>query len=156
MCVSAGQASCAGPPTTLRHGSIRGTCSSPNLAASRYFGTSSGAPRRVVSTAHTIRHHIRTDDVPAHLNIKPFTYYYNNRIPGWGGHVARMDMSRLPRMFLTAWVNHRRPVGCPQMTFGRTLNKALAAKGIPKAFSEWSVLAQDRDEWTDLFRSPSI
>ena len=89
-------------------------------------------------------------------NIKPFTYYYyHNRILGWGGHVARMDMSRLPRMFLTAWVNHRRPVGCPQMTFGRTLNKALAAKGIPKAFSEWSVLAQDRDEWTDLFRSPS-
>ena len=66
-----------------------------------------------------------------------------------------MDMSRLPRMFLTAWASHRRPVGCPQMTFGRTLNKALAAKGIPKVFSEWSVLAQDRDEWTDLFRSLS-
>jgi len=108
-----------------------------------------------ITMAHTIRHHIRTDDVLARLNIKPFTYYHHNRILGWGGHVARMDMSRLPRMFLTAWVNHRRPVGCPQMTFGRTLNKALAAKGIPKAFSEWSVLAQDRDEWTDLFRSPS-
>jgi hypothetical protein len=105
-----------------------------------------------ITMAHTIRNHIRTADVLARLGIKPFTYYYHNRLLRWGGHVARMDMDRLPRMFLTAWVNHSRPVGCPQMTWGRTFYKALAARGIPRAFAEWSDLAQDRDNWADLTR----
>jgi hypothetical protein len=28
-----------------------------------------------ITMAHTIRRHIRTDDVPARLSIKPFTYF---------------------------------------------------------------------------------
>jgi len=42
----------------------------------------------------------------------------------WDGHVARMPMSRAPRQLLTSWVAHSRPAGCPQMTWGRTLENA--------------------------------
>ena len=52
--------------------------------------------------------------------------------PIWAGHVARMPMSRAPRQLLTSWVAHSRPVGCPQMTWGRALGNALASKGISK------------------------
>jgi len=60
--------------------------------------------------------------------------YYHNRILRWAGHVARLAMSRAPRQLLTSWVAHSRPVGCPQMTWGRTLENALASKGISKEF----------------------
>ena len=48
---------------------------------------------------------------------------------------------------LTSWVRHKRPVGAPQMTIGRTVKKALAAKGISVDFKEWHTLAQDRAAW---------
>ena len=34
----------------------------------------------------------------------------------------------------SVWVSHSRPVGCPQMTWGRTLENALKSKGISKDF----------------------
>ena len=49
--------------------------------------------------------------------------------------------------FLASWVAHSRPVGCPQMTWGRTLENALASKGIPKEFEEWIAIAKDGPEW---------
>ena len=44
-------------------------------------------------------------------------------------------------------VAHPRPVGCPQMTWGRALENALASKGIPKEFKEWIAIAKDRPKW---------
>ena len=61
--------------------------------------------------------------------------------------MARMPMSRAPRQLLTSWVAHSRPVGCPQMTWGRTLENALASKGISKEFKEWIAIAKDRPKW---------
>ena len=43
----------------------------------------------------------------------------------WLGKVARMEMSRLPRQMLSAWVKNKRPVGRPRLTYGATVNKAL-------------------------------
>ena len=63
----------------------------------------------------------------------------------WAGHVARM-----PGCSRAAWVNNNRLVGAPQMTFGRTLNKALVASGPPTQFSGprgWQEAAQDRASW---------
>ncbi len=37
--------------------------------------------------------------------------------------------------------------GCPQMTWGRTLENALASKGISKEFKEWIAIAKDRPKW---------
>ena len=73
--------------------------------------------------------------------------YYHNRILRWAGHVARMPMTRAPRQLLTGWVAHSRPNGCPEMTWGRTLKKALKCKGLPVNFKEWRAIAEDRSEW---------
>ena len=60
--------------------------------------------------------------------------YHLSRNLRWAGHVARMPMTRAPRQLLTGWVAHLRPNGCPEMTLGRTLKKALKCKGLPVNF----------------------
>jgi len=71
----------------------------------------------------------------------------------WAGHVARMPMSRAPRLLLTGWVSHSRPIGCPQMTWGRALENALESKGISKDLDEWIAIAKDRSKWRQLTHS---
>ena len=58
-----------------------------------------------------------------------------------------MPLNRLPRMLLTGWVANPRPLGCPQMTWGRTLKKALSSNGLPTDFAAWQQLAADRCTW---------
>ena len=55
-------------------------------------------------------------------------------------------MSRAPRQLLTGWVAHKRPIGCPQMTWGRTLKKALLKNGLPTDFEAWSAKAAEREQ----------
>ena len=100
-----------------------------------------------VNLHHTFRHHITTSSLFRRLNLLAIDSYYHNRLLRWAGHVARMPMSRAPRQLLTSWVAHSRPVGCPQMTWGWTLEKALASKGISKEFEEWIAIAKDRPKW---------
>ena len=85
---------------------------------------------------HTFRHHITSASLFRRLGILDIDSYFHNRILRWAGHVARMPMSRAPRQLLTGWVSHSRPIGCPQMTWGRTLEIALKSKGISKDFDE--------------------
>jgi hypothetical protein len=54
---------------------------------------------------------------------------------------------------LTGWLSHSRPIGCPQMTWGRTLENALKSKGISKDFDEWIAIAKDRSKWRQLTHS---
>ena len=100
-----------------------------------------------VNLHHTFRHHITTSNLFRRMNLLDIDSYYHNRLLHWAGHVARMPMSRAPRQLLTSWVAHSRPVGCPQMTWGRTLENALASKGISKEFKEWIAIAKDRPKW---------
>jgi hypothetical protein len=58
-----------------------------------------------------------------------------------------MPMGRMPRKLLTGGVEHARPVGCPQMTWGRTLNKALKSYDFPTDFRQWSAFASDCIIW---------
>ena len=58
-----------------------------------------------------------------------------------------------PRQLLTGWVSHSRPIGCPQMTWGRTLENALKSKGISKDLDEWIAIAKDRSKWRQLTHS---
>jgi len=59
-----------------------------------------------------------------------------------------MPVTRAPRQLLTGWVAHPRPNGCPEITWGRTLKKALEHKGLPVQFNEWwRVIAKHRSEW---------
>mmetsp|Transcript_45670 Transcript_45670/g.147025 ORF Transcript_45670/g.147025 Transcript_45670/m.147025 type:complete len:122 (+) Transcript_45670:1726-2091(+) len=62
-----------------------------------------------------------------------------------------MDYDRLPRRMLSAWVPHRRPIGAPRMTYGRSIFKALAKFGIDSA--RWHLLAADRAAWRETLRS---
>ena len=87
------------------------------------------------------------------LGVLNIDSYFHNRILRWAGHVARMPMSRAPRKLLTGWVSHSWPIGCPQMTSGRTLENALSSKGISKEFDEWIAIAKDRSKLRQLAHS---
>ena len=90
------------------------------------------------------RHHITSASLFRRLGILNIGNYFHNRILRWAGHVARMPMSRAPRQVLTGWISHSRPIGCPQMTWGRMLENALKSKGISKDFDEWIAIAKVR------------
>jgi hypothetical protein len=71
--------------------------------------------------AHTIRHRISSASLFKHLSIEPFGKCYNRRLLRWTGHIARMPLIRAPRKILTSGVDNPRPLGCPQMNWGRAL-----------------------------------
>jgi len=107
-----------------------------------------------VNLHHTFHHHIITSSLFHRLGLLDIDSYFYNRFLRWAGHVARMPMSRAPRQLLTSWVAHSRPVGCPQMTWGRTLENALKRKDISKEFDEWFAIAKDRSKWRQLTLTP--
>ena len=53
-----------------------------------------------------------------------------------------MGPERLPRLMLSAWVAHKRPAGAPQLTYGRTVAKAMDTFDLDPA--RWPELAADR------------
>ena len=64
------------------------------------------------------------------VGVRQLRWYYETRLLRWVGHVVRMPIDRLPRKMLTAWVPSKRVLGCPRMTYGRTVKKALMNCGI--------------------------
>ena len=77
-------------------------------------------------------------------------FYVAQRQLRWLGHMARMDFGRLPRRMLSAWVPHKRPVGAPVMTYGRSVMKALKKFNIDPA--TWGALAADRVVWRETLQ----
>ena len=107
-----------------------------------------------VNLHHSFRHHITSASFFRRLGILNIDNYFHNRILRWAGHVARIPVSRAPRQLLTGWVSHSRPIDCPQMTWGRTLENALKSKGISKDSDEWIAVAKDsRSKWRQLTHS---
>ena len=76
---------------------------------------------RRVNLHHIFHHQIPSAGLFRRLGILDIDSYFHNRIIRWAGHVARMLMSQAPQQLLTGLVSHSRPVGCPQMTWGRVL-----------------------------------
>jgi hypothetical protein len=106
-----------------------------------------------VTMQQVIKYRISTKQLLQRLEICSIDDYYNSRLLRWTGHVARMKMDRLPRRLLTGWVRHARPVGAPQMTIGRTINKALTKFNITTEFAGnkgWRRIAQERADWRRL------
>ena len=60
--------------------------------------------------------------------------------------MCRSYVNFVSHQLLTGWVAHSRPNGCPEMTWGRTLTKALKCRGLPVNFKEWRAIAKDRSE----------
>jgi hypothetical protein len=98
-----------------------------------------------VTRKHTWDHHISTQELGQRLGVESIDRYLGGRQLRWLGHVSRMPYDRLPRRMLSSWVPTRRPAGCPEMTYGRTMYKTMAKFGIDR--STWPELAADREAW---------
>ena len=78
--------------------------------------------------------------------VRPLRWHYETRLLRWAGHISRMEHDRLPLMLLKSWCPNSRPIGCPRMTFGRTVKKAL--KRRPEIWPELPF--QRPDNWEAL------
>ena len=103
-----------------------------------------------VTRKHTWDHHISTQALGQELGIDGIDMYVTRRQLRWLGHVSRMNFERLPRQMLSSWVPSDRPQGAPQMTYGRTIKKALKKFGID--YDTWPELAADRALWSETLR----
>ena len=99
----------------------------------------------------TLLHKIDSDTLGRRLKLEKMEYYISLRKLRWAIHLARMPLTRLPRQFLTSWVNHPRPHGRPQYTYGHSLNKSLKRAGITSAIKELWQLAQHRTNWRKFY-----
>ena len=61
-----------------------------------------------------------------------------------------MDFDRLPRRMLSAWVPHKRPIGAPRLTYGRSMVKAMDVFDLDP--SRWHEFAADRAAWRTMLR----
>ena len=100
-----------------------------------------------VTRGQTWHHHISSASLRDSMRLETIDHYISLRKLRWAGHIARMNMERLPRKFLTSWVRQARPHGRPQFTYGQSLNKTLKHAGISTDFAVWTKLAQDRNGW---------
>ena len=103
----------------------------------------------------TTRHKISTAVLLKRLGIQSLTYYYHARLLNWVGHVARMPMSRLPRLFLTSGIAGG-TVSSNSKDWAWTVEDALKAMGLPETFSHWGPLAQDRVGWMESIKGSMI
>ena len=119
-----------------------------------------------VSMSQVRRHRIRTSTLLKELGLQHAEYYLESRCLRWAGHVARMDMDRLPRMLLTSWCPSSRVRGRPRMSFGHTIKKfiiklndklddpdakawdpTLTGHDARKEQWRWTELASDKNKW---------
>ena len=104
-----------------------------------------------VTRKHTRERLIPTASLLRSLGLETIDVYVTRRQLRWAGHVARMPFSRLPRKMISSWCYSKRPIGSPQMTYGRGLYKALTKCNI--ALDSWSQLARNRSRWRSAIYS---
>ena len=105
-----------------------------------------------ITRTHVWKHHISTQELGQRLGLESIDVEIARRQLRWAGHVSRMDHeTRLPRRMLSSWVPHRRPVGAPTMTYGRSIFKAMDKFQIDTA--RWHELAADRSAWRETLRT---
>jgi hypothetical protein len=93
------------------------------------------------------------------LGLTSLDQVISNRKLRWAGHVRRMDWSRLPRKFLTSWVDAPRcretgtlllcghDVTCELQLIGFDIDRAAVQLGV---WLSWGAAAQDREKWRKL------
>ena len=106
-----------------------------------------------VTMVDVFENHISNENLFNRLDTKCIDSYIVKRQLRWAGHVARMDLNRLPRKMISSWVSAKRPRGSPEMTYGRSFYKALKKANITK--ENWFDLAMDRDKWRDAYNNIS-
>ena len=105
-----------------------------------------------VTRKHVWKHHISSQELGQRLGLDTIDMCIARRQLRWAGHVARMDYSaRLPRRMLSSWVPERRPTGAPNMTYGRSLYKAMEKFNLDP--ERWHELAVRRGAWREMLKS---
>ena len=107
-----------------------------------------------VTMWHVREHRITQLSLERRMQLEPFEYYLARRRLRWAGHVSRMPFSRLPRMFLSSWVDHKRPQQRPQFTYGHGLLRDLRNAGVH--LKAWDTLAGDRNLWHAITQQKNV
>jgi hypothetical protein len=68
----------------------------------------------------------------------------------WAAHVSRMPFSRLPCMFLSSLVDHKRPEQRPRFYYGHGQLRDIRNAGVN--IKAWDALAGDRNLWHAIKR----
>ena len=103
-----------------------------------------------VTRKHTWKHHISMQTLEQNIGTDSIDFHITRRQLRWAGHVSRMPWHRTPRRMMSSWVANKRPIGAPNMTYGRTLVKAMKKFEInPKT---WHELAADKELWKESLR----
>jgi hypothetical protein len=93
------------------------------------------------------RHRINTKQLEAKLGIHDIDKYYVCKTLDWMQNIALMPDCRLPKKFLTCWIDAKRPVGRPKQNLGHTYKRILQTCGISSHYGTWTELAKDKPEW---------
>ena len=88
------------------------------------------------------------------MQLEPFQYHLARRRLRWAGHVSRMQFSRLPRMFLSSWVDNKRPQQRPHLNYGHGLSRDLKNAGIH--IKDWDTLASDSNLWHAITQQKNV
>ena len=96
---------------------------------------------------------INTSELLQKLSLCSIDTYVSQQQLRWAGHVMRMPWNRLPRKVMSSWVRSKRPRGCPNLTYGRSLKKSLKKADID--IENWDILALDRDRWRNVIHNIS-
>jgi hypothetical protein len=107
-----------------------------------------------VSMWHVREHRITQANLESRLRLEPFKFYLARRRLRWAGHVLRMPMTRLPRMFLSSWVDNKRPQQRPRFNYGHGLARDLRNAGVNR--SDWGFLATDRTLWHAITQQKNV
>jgi hypothetical protein len=104
-------------------------------------------------------HRASLEPMYAALGLTSIDQYISSRKLRWAGHVMRMSMSRLPRKFITSWVDAPRARGRAHF-YGHDLTHELRAAGFNLdrqaarigVSRSWVETAQHRDIWRELVK----
>jgi hypothetical protein len=107
-----------------------------------------------VSMWHVREYKISQVNLEHRLLLEPLDYYLARRRLRWAGHVSRMPMSRLPRLLLSSWVDHKRPQQRPQFTYGHGLKRDLSNAGVD--VKHWGLLALNRNLWHAITQQKNV
>ena len=78
-----------------------------------------------ITLAQSRMHQIPTREIEIELVLDSMDKYIARRQLRWLGHISRMPFDRLPRQLLSSWLPYKKPRVAPEMTFGKTMIKAL-------------------------------
>ena len=97
---------------------------------------------------HSRTHRISQAELEARIGLRPFDEVLRVQQLRWAGHVIRMGKDRLPRKFITSWVELPRRRGRPHLSYGHGLMQQLRKANIP--YATWHNTAQGRSAWRKL------